>query len=500
MLLTEAAEVRQWLETGTSAVKRARKRLDAINVFPIADSDTGTNLYLTLQEGNRAIAKLPTNATHKEVVAAFARGALLGARGNSGVIVSAYLGEFLERVDAAGGLSVVGAEDIAAALDAAAEAAYGAVGSPVEGTILTVGRAAATAALEVSRKGVAREGTIVAAVVGARAALARTNIDLPSAREAGVVDAGAAGLVLQLEMLAETLGGPDVLSAIDEVEWEVGGHVHDHAAARASVPIGTYEVMFVASSKSDLRRAVTSRLEAIGDSVVVTGVHGLWQAHVHTTSPANAVRVAASFRARHVVVRNIDDHALDASTGVVALTTCPGLADALAEAGAIVVVVPAPSEVTRKEVRRALRDASGPSAVVVAGEPTLLAAAREVAAKRGRPRLTVLDSSHEAHLLAAVAAAALATPGEDVVALMEDAIRSTAVTQSTGDALDDDVDRLVTERTELVTLILGRTVDPGVAEAVRLSVAATAPGADVNVFDGNQAWPPIYVGVESAPA
>ena len=74
--LAEAAELRRWLESGANAVKRARGRLDAINVFPVADADTGTNMYLTLREGNRAVSDLPDDATHKEVVAAFARGAL----------------------------------------------------------------------------------------------------------------------------------------------------------------------------------------------------------------------------------------------------------------------------------------------------------------------------------------------------------------------------------------------------------------------------------------
>ena len=80
--MAEAAELRRWLDSGANAVKRARGRLDAINVFPVADADTGTNIYLTLREGNRAVGDLPLEATHKEVVAAFARGALLGARGN----------------------------------------------------------------------------------------------------------------------------------------------------------------------------------------------------------------------------------------------------------------------------------------------------------------------------------------------------------------------------------------------------------------------------------
>lgn len=495
--MAEAAELRRWLESGANAVKRARERLDAINVFPVADSDTGTNIYLTLKEGNRAVDELPKNATHKEVVAAFARGALLGARGNSGVIVSAYLNAFLTSVDVKGGLSAANASDIAIALDAASAAAYSAVGAPVEGTILSVAKAAAAAAQGAVAAGAAREGTIVSAVVGARAALARTQAELGPAREAGVVDAGAAGLVLQLEMLAETLAGPDALAPFDEVDWssDMDAYRSFHSPHGHE---GGFEVMFVAVSRTDLTRELTSRLEAIGDSVAVLGSHGLWQAHVHTERPGDAVRVAMSAGARKIVVRGIDDHAKDAST-VVALTTCPGLADALAEAGACVLLVPQPELAPQKDLMRALRDAVGSAGVVVAGDPTLLAAARKLEAKRRGPRITVLDAAHEAHVVAAIAASALATPGESAADLMADAIRNTVVVDSTEDDLGDDVASLISSRTEVVTVILGRGVDPAVANRVRMAVSAVAPGADFAVYEGNQSSPDIAVGVESSP-
>ncbi|MGC4175037.1 DAK2 domain-containing protein [Demequina sp.] len=496
--MADAAELRRWLDSGANAVKRARDRLDAINVFPVADSDTGTNIYLTLREGNRAVADLPKEATHKEVVAAFARGALLGARGNSGVIVSAYLNAFLTSVDARGGLSATSARDIYQALDAASDAAYSAVGSPVEGTILTVAKAAASAAHGAVASGAAREATIIAAVVGARAALSKTQQELGPAREAGVVDAGAAGLVLQLEMLAETLAGPGVLAAYDEVDWST-----DMDAYRSYHPPhgheGGYEVMFVAVNRSDMTRELNTRLEALGDSVAVIGSHGLWQAHVHTERPGDAVRVAMSAGARKVVVRGIDDHAKDAST-IVALTTCPGLADALAEAGACVLLIPVPDQAPRKDLMRALRDAVGSAGVVVAGDPTLLGAARKLAAKRRGPKLTVLDTAHEAHVVAAIAASALATPGESVADRMAAAIAATHVIETSPEDLDDDVDRLLSERTEVVTVIVGRGVDSAVADRVRLSVAAAAPHADVAVYEGNQVSPAIAVGVENAPA
>lgn len=504
--MSEAHALRRWLGSGLEAIHRSRGRLDAINVFPVADSDTGTNVYLTLQEGNRAIARLPSDASHRDVAAAFARGALMGARGNSGVIVSQYLSALLRVMDDRGGIGAIDAHGVAQALAQAAEAAYGAVSTPVEGTILTVARAAARAATDVSARGGTREEAIVAAVDGARTGLQRTTEQLPSAKEAGVVDAGAAALVLQLDMLAEAIAGPEALADHPEVAWELPGRRHrvvqpghpGHGMEHG----GAYEVMFVAERDEDARAGIAAALVAVGDSVTVTAGHGLLHAHVHTDHPHRAVAIAAEAKAQQIVARSIAMSIVQdrTATGVVALTTCPGLAEPLADAGAVVLVVPDPAALRGRDLNRAVRDASGAEAIVVAGDPALLGAARALAQRRGRPRLVVIEASHEAHVVAAVAASALATPGEDVAALMAEAVAATAVGESTGDALDEDLDRLVDRDAEVVTLVLARGVDHSVGDHARISVRGRAPDADVAIYEGGQAWPPILIGVESSPA
>lgn len=503
--MAQSSDVRRWLESGVQAVKRARGQLDAINVFPVADSDTGTNMYLTLREGNRAVAALPEDASHREVVAAFARGALLGARGNSGVIVSQYLSAFLTRIDHHGGLESAQSHQIADALAHAADAAYEAVSDPVEGTILSVARSAADGAMGAVDAGSDRASTIVAAVMEARASLARTHLDLPEAHAAGVVDAGAAGLVLQLEMLAETLAGPRCLDAVDDVEWEVTAarddvvvvpHAHDDHVHHPGA--GAYEVMFVIEADRDLGSYLRETLVRIGDSVAVSGTHGWWQAHVHTNTPHLAVKAGADLNARQLIVRNIaQSHVADRhATGVVALTQCPGLAGPLADAGAVVLVVPEPAGLTKRELRRAITDASGRHAIVVAGSPALRAAAQALSRRKKGPTLEVLPAVHEAHVVSAVAAATVATPGEDLGTVMREAIERTAVTQSTLDALDADLDAWVNSRTESVTLIVGQGVSPVATMTARTSVRALAPDADIVVIEGGQSSPPILVGVE----
>ncbi|WP_062388490.1 DAK2 domain-containing protein [Demequina iriomotensis] len=504
--MSEAHALRRWLGSGLDAVRRSRGHLDAINVFPVADSDTGTNVYLTLQEGNRAIARLPADASHRDVAAAFARGALLGARGNSGVIVSQYLSALLRVVDAHGGLDTVDATGIAEALSRSSEAAYAAVGTPVEGTILTVARSAARASTAVAARGGSREEAIVAAVDGAREGLRLTTEQLPSARDAGVVDAGAAALVLQLEMLAETIAGADALAHHPEVAWELPGHRHRRVQpghpGHGDEHGGAYEVMFVADRDEGSRAEMVERLRAVGDSVTVTSGMGLLHAHVHSDTPAQAVAIAEDVQAHQIVVRSIAMSMVQdrAATGVVALTTCPGLAEPLADAGAVVLVVPDPGALRKRDLRRAVRDASGAEAIVIAGDAALRGAAHELADKRGKPDLVIIDATHEAHLIAAVAASALATPGEDIEALMRAAVDATVVGESTGDALDSNLDALVGPQTDVVTLVLARGIDPSVADEARASIEARAPGAEVAVYRGGQEWPPVLIGVERAPA
>ncbi len=509
----ESHELRHWLASGAHAIKRARGRLDAINVFPVPDSDTGTNMYLTLQEGNRAVAKLPPSASHREVVAAFARGALLGARGNSGVIVSQYLSAFLKHVDQAGGLSNAKPASIARALQEAADAAYSAVGAPVEGTILSVAQAASRGAADAVAARANRNDVIVAAVTAARAALRSTGDELPAARAAGVVDAGAAGLVLQLEMLAETLAGSGALSGLEYVEWELAST----GKGVVAVPVhhelhdagGAYEVMFVgvapergAHQVATPDHELTSALAALGDSVAVTESHGLVHAHVHTNVPDQAVEEGIAHSARQILVSAIAlGHARESSesrqgTGMVALTSCPGLAAPLADAGAVVLVVPDPTRLKRRELRRAVRQASSRGVVIAAGNEKLYAAAQELAEHKGVADVVVLPARHEAHVIAAIAAGATVTPGEPLAQVMRDAVLRCDVASSSPDAIDDDADRLLSSDAEVVTVVLARGVPDSTANSVRLSAAAVCPQADVNVYQGGHVWPAVLLGVE----
>ncbi|HEY8418788.1 MAG TPA: DAK2 domain-containing protein, partial [Limnochordales bacterium] len=198
-----AEQLQKIVAAGAAYLDARKETVNALNVFPVPDGDTGTNMARTLAAAQRELGDV-AGLTLGEAAQRMARGALLGARGNSGVILSQFLRGFAQGMAEH---ETAGPRELAAALTAATETAYRAVIKPVEGTMLTVGRGASKAAERAAAAGMDLEGVLAAAVEGAREALARTPSLLPVLARAGVVDAGGQGFVYFLEgMLAAVRG------------------------------------------------------------------------------------------------------------------------------------------------------------------------------------------------------------------------------------------------------------------------------------------------------
>ncbi|HEX6445785.1 MAG TPA: DAK2 domain-containing protein, partial [Streptosporangiales bacterium] len=268
----DVAGLRAWCHAAVSGLAQVRDAIDELNVFPVADADTGANMHRTMLAAAEAADAADAEARPLAAWASVARAAMLGAQGNSGVILSQLLRGLAERAPATGA-------DLAAALGHATDLAYAAVGEPVEGTMLTVARAAAEAAAKGAATG---DGTLPAvagaAARGAREALGRTPDQLAVLAEAGVVDAGAAGLVVVLEALATVCsdepapGGPPEIPA-----RRPGRH---RAPVDGAGP--AYEVMYLLDAPEEAIGPLRRRLAALGDSlVVVGGVEDGWSVHVH---------------------------------------------------------------------------------------------------------------------------------------------------------------------------------------------------------------------------
>ena len=273
-----------WLASNHEEVNR-------LNVFPVPDGDTGTNMLLTLQSAVEDI-KESDAADVSKIAKLASHGSLMGARGNSGVILSQIFRGFARAVE---GKSSLTPAELATAFEEAANAAYRAVNKPTEGTILTVAREAGrSAAAAASSPGATVPRVMAAAAAGARAAVLKTPSQLQILRDAGVVDAGGFGLQIILEGMLKT---------VEEGESSVAAL----AASRPAAPVASQLVValpeggwgyctefLIEGSALDLD-LIKTQSEALGNSVLVVGEPELVKVHVHTDDPSRVITLAGGY-------------------------------------------------------------------------------------------------------------------------------------------------------------------------------------------------------------
>jgi hypothetical protein len=310
------------------ALRLHQTDINRLNVYPVPDGDTGTNMALTLEAVVAELDGVAQAAGLPEVCKAIGHGSLMGARGNSGVILSQLLRGMSERMGAAGD-DGVGPELLVDAMTHASELARKAVVRPVEGTILTVASAAAEGAAHGSNSANGGAGpSLIAVVEGARTeaadALAKTPEQLPVLAQAGVVDAGGAGFLLLLDAFLFVLDGrplpePSGVAAPDLSA--LNGHMSSSSSSSSSSAddrgtdgdghnVGDlrYEVMYMLAAPDDSIEAFKEVWAGIGDSIVVVGGDGLWNCHIHTNDVGAAIEVALdSGRPSRIRVSDLDE-------------------------------------------------------------------------------------------------------------------------------------------------------------------------------------------------
>ena len=352
------------IEAGLTALEARREEVNALNVFPVADADTGDNMVLTLravvQELDRLVSPSPGGATHEidreDIVASVARAALLGARGSSGVIVSQLVRGAAEELASRPG-ELVDPVLICAAMARAADQAYGSVRSPAEGTMLTVVREmTARMASDLAHMREARlpgdasafeQNAVIAELVeraldAGREALERGPELLPVLREAGVVDAGGYGLVVMLSGIVGALRG-----AAPRPFEHAGGVRVTHPQHSSSTY--RYCTNFVVSGTGLQAARYVPRLEAVGDSVLVVGDASTLRVHLHTDNPKSATALfsrAGSVSHLDIADMRVPSQASEDSgfsarkqevCGLVAVATGPGIRSLFESFGAHVV-------------------------------------------------------------------------------------------------------------------------------------------------------------------
>jgi DAK2 domain fusion protein YloV len=496
--------VRRWYRLAANALAQTRAAIDALNVFPVPDADTGTNLQLTLLSAAEAVEALPDGASPAEIWRAAAHGAMVGACGNSGIIVSQLLrglSDVCALADPCDG------EVVAEALAHAAQIARAAVSRPVEGTVLTVADAAARAAAQHRRED-GLPGVVTAAVAGAREALARTGEQLDVLAVSGVVDAGAAGLCVLLDVLAATITGSG------ELVYEVPAAVWRSAAAVDSS--SGYEVTYLLEADSGPVAELRDTLDELGNSVVIVGGERLWNVHVHLADAGAAIEAGMrAGRPHRITVTHLGTPA-SGGRAVIAITAGDRPASLLRAAGARVIRQEGGSGPAAPALMAAIRQA-GPEVIIVPNGGPVAALAQAVAARLTDEGMavTVIPSRSPLQALAAMAvhdparsfdadgaamgrAAAgmrygsVVQRGDSVAGLVADEV---AVTRADiAEVASRVAAALMAEGGELVTLMTSGAAGAPLPRAVAAQLATAWPGIEVVCYGGGPV--PLLIGVE----
>lgn len=517
----DGAALRRWCVAGLAGLTSARAEIDDLNVYPVPDGDTGTNLQLTMASVVESLGAAADDLP--AVVKAITLGSLMGARGNSGVILSQLLrglGEVL------GPLAAPGPADLVAALKAGAAGAYTAVATPVEGTVLTVAREAAEGAT----------GDDLAAVVrsarrAAQESLARTPDLLPQLKAAGVVDAGGRGWCVLLEALESVVTGQHVAA---EPALLVSRDRSGLSAAReAGSDEFAYEVQFLLREASDADvETLKTVLGGLGDSLVVVGGDGLFNVHVHVNDVGAAVEAGVDAgRPFRITVTRFQEQVVAQGRGgraVVAVASGAGIEALFRGVGAVVVDGGPSANPSTAELLAAIR-ATGADEVVLLPNDTNVRAVAVAAAAQAEARVHVIATRSLVQGLAAISVADPDRAFEDDITAMEAASGATRWAEVTtavrasqtevgpcqaGDVLGlldgavavvgrdhetvaaELLQRLLAEGGELATVLVGEQCAPGAGQRLASYLESEFPAVEAQVLAGGQRHYPFLLGVE----
>jgi DAK2 domain fusion protein YloV len=538
LVALDDAAVGQWYRAAVGVLSESRSRLDDLNVFPVPDGDTGTNLLLTAQA---AVAELDAagEGSRESVWAIGARGAVLGARGNSGTILAQLLRGLSDQL---AGQPPADGPALAAAMQKAADIAYTAVADPEEGTFLTVARAGAESAVAAVEQGRAELADVVrAAADGARVALEATPGQLQVLRDAGVVDAGGAGLCVILDALVTTVTG--VEPARPPLARRETGHPHSHAHAvddrpHQPPPGPGSEVQYLLADTDDTAVArLQERLAQLGDSLVVVGVDTPsgreWNVHVHVSDVGAAIEAGIEAGRPHRIsvtpLAPVPPPApISGTRAVVAVVPSNGLAELFAGEG-VRVVSCGPDGVTEDDVLDEIVASTASEVTVLPNDPALVPIAGRAAARareagrevgvvptrspvQGLAAIAVSDPDRRfGDDVIAMAEAAAATRWAEVTIAEQEALTSAGRCQP-GDVLGsaegdvvvigadlaavgcDLLDRLLSAGGEMATLVVGP--DTSLGDVVCGHLSSAHPTIEVIRYEGGPEGIPLQVGVE----
>ena len=522
-----------------------KEEVNALNVFPVPDGDTGTNMSLTSKSALKQIDSLEGDFTVADVSAAAARGALMGARGNSGVILSQLLRGFSEGLD---GIDEADTADIAHAFKKASETTYKAVMKPIEGTILTVGRETADFAIRHYKKSEKPIAFLEDVIVEANKALNNTPNQLKVLKEAGVVDAGGKGLVVLLEGSLKVLKGEDIADqSEDETLKKKAQKEVQFTEADTSLKYG-YCTEFIINTDYEDIDSFREKIAPLGDCLLVVGGGGshLIKVHVHTNDPGIVLQHACelgllqdikidNMRYQHREVLFDDSEVAEAKKreeeeeikeekdySFITVSMGEGMTETFKSLGVDYVVAGGQTmNPSTEDFLKGIDKVSGKVIYIIPNNSNIILSAEQARDISDREIIVIPSKSVPQGIAAMLAFNDEATKEENKENMIEAigdvtdasvtyAVRDTTISgkeihkddiigiaskdiissgKSIFDVVTDTVDKLMNEDISLVTLFYGEDVKEDDAEEVREAIEEKYPDIDIDVIKGDQ---PIY--------
>lgn len=544
-------EFKDMIRMGSHRLGQNAKFVNSLNVFPVPDGDTGTNMNLTFQSGYQSVNE-STSTRVGELAQSLSKGLLMGARGNSGVITSQIFRGFGKNIESKETLT---AQELAAALVAGVQTAYKAVMKPVEGTILTVARGASEAAANVAKSSDDITQVMLAAVNGARKALATTPDLLPVLKEVGVVDSGGQGLVFIYEGFFEALGGNLEASEYqpDETEMDEMLNAVHHQAVQNQFSNDDIQNGFCTEMMVTLGVNATSNdtfnyddfrnyLDGIGDSLLVVADDEVVKVHVHTQHPQKVFTYGRRYgelakikidnmRIQHETI--VEDQPAKEQPqidyGIIAVASGTGLEKLFQSLGVTTIISGGQTmNPSTKDIVTAIEQSNAKRVLILPNNGNIIMAAKQAGQVVDIPT-AIIPSKSIAQGMTALLSFDMNADLEQNEANMTDAlstVKSGQITTAVRDTeignlkinkddliglVDGDivvsgqdllqvsqemVAKMVDEDSEIVTILIGADGSQEMAENISQNIVTAFPDLETEIHNGDQPIYPYLISVE----
>ena len=519
------------------SLQEHKESLNSLNVYPVPDGDTGSNMAATLNSVVSEIESLEGNLELENIIDAISHGSLMGARGNSGVIISQILRGFVSKIKNAS-RKTIDANLFSEALSEAASAAYEAVGNPVEGTILTVVRETAEAAEKAASEKLSLLPLVEIAREAAKRSLDSTPELLPVLARAGVVDAGGSGFLLMLDSLLHIIDDrpmpePEVVTAsVDSLILDV----HDETSNSGT----RYEVMYFLDAPDDLIPDFKKAWSEIGDSIVVVGGENIWNCHVHTNNIGAAVEAGISIGKPYEIrvtdlfeeiAGNYHDHDIADPVGcsVIAVANGDGIGEIFRSLGATRIVNGGQSmNPSTADLLEAAEATASEHVIILPNNSNIVAVAEQVDSQTSKTVRVVgthtvtegfasllgydPEATSDKNQTGMLQASQMVESGEITTAVRDSTSeigeikkgnflglqkgKVTVVAETIVEATNNLLKEMISDEHEIVTLVSGEDSNKKETDEIVAWVNAEYEELEVEVHEGGQPLYPYYIGIE----